>query len=277
MLIDAHHHFWQYNPGEYGWIDENMKILRKDFLPPDLKSTLDHTGIDGVISVQARQSIEETAWLLELASKNPFILGVVGWLPIASDRFQRELEKFEGNPQLVALRHVIQSEADDNFILRADFNKGISLLKKYNLAYDILIYERQLPQTIRFVDKHPNQLFVLDHIAKPLIAKRKISPWKENMLELAKRDNVYCKISGMVTEAEYTNWSEDQLLPYFDAALDSFKPDRLIFGSDWPVCLLGIGYKQWADIVGKIISGLSRDEQASIMGKNARKAYKLTC
>ena len=277
MIIDSHHHFWHYNPYEYGWIQEDMKVLRRDFLPHDLKETIDEAGVDGVISVQARQTPEETEWLLTLANENPFILGVIGWLPIASGDFHQSLEKYCLNPKLVALRHVLQDEQSLDFIMGTDFSRGISLLKNYNLAYDILIYERQLPQIIPFVDSHPNQWFVLDHIAKPLIAKNQLSPWKENITELAKRENVFCKISGMVTEAGITSWSEEQLLPYFDVVLEAFKPNRLLFGSDWPVCLTGVSYTRWTEIVKKFISSLSTSEKASVMGMNARYVYRIDC
>jgi L-fuconolactonase len=277
MIIDSHHHFWNYNPAEYNWIDDNMKVLRKDFLPPDLKSEINKAGIDGVISVQARQNIEETNWLLNLAAENQFIFGIIGWLPIASENFHNKLEKYIETSKLVALRHVIQDEADNNFILDKAFNRGISLLENYKLSYDILIFERHLPQTIRFVDQHPNQVFILDHIAKPLISEGVLSPWDGYIKELSKRENVFCKISGMVTEADYRNWTEDQLQPYLNIVLEAFGPGRLMFGSDWPVCLLGVKYNHWVNIICKFIAELSIDEQAAIMGKNACKAYNLIC
>ncbi|MBW8332659.1 MAG: amidohydrolase family protein [Prolixibacteraceae bacterium] len=275
MIIDSHHHYWQYNPVEYDWIDDSMKVIRTDFLPEKLEPTIRDAGIDGVISVHARQSVEETDWLISLAHQNKFIKGVVGWLPLVQDEIETYLEKYSGENILKGLRHVVQGEADPEFILRNDFNRGISLLKKYSLVYDILIVERQLPNTIKFVDQHPDQVFVLDHIAKPLILKNELSPWKENIQELAKRKNVSCKISGMVTEADFTNWTPEQLLPYFDVILNAFGPDRLLFGSDWPVCLVATSYKNWADLVRKTISTFSETEQAKIMGENAVRIYKL--
>ncbi|MBN2164808.1 MAG: amidohydrolase family protein [Marinilabiliaceae bacterium] len=275
MVIDSHHHYWNYNPVEYDWIDDKMKIIRKDFLPNDLKATVDDAGVDGVITVQARQLVDETDWLLKLASKYDFMRGVVGWLPIADAGFELLLDKYASVHKLVALRHVIQGEPDDNYILRSGFNEGISHLKRYNLTYDILVFERHLQKVINFVDMHPNQTFVLDHIAKPLIKDGVISPWKENIEELAKRDNVFCKISGMVTEADFTNWNEEQLKPYFDVVLNAFTPSKLMFGSDWPVCLVGVEYHNWVKIVQKTISKLSGSEQQQIMGLNALKAYHL--
>lgn len=275
MIIDSHHHFWNYDPIEYDWIDDSMKVIRKDFLPESLEQTIREAGVDGVISVQARQSVEETGWLLDLARQNKFIKGVVGWFPLKNDDIEVDLEKYSGNKLLKGLRHVIQGEPDPEFMFRKDFNRGISLLNKYSLAYDILIVERQLPNTIRFVDQHPDQVFVLDHIAKPLIGKHELSPWKENIQELARRENVSCKISGMVTEADFNSWTPQQLQPYFDVVLEAFGIDRLLFGSDWPVCLVATSYKNWMDLVRKSISELSKLEQAKIMGENAIRLYRL--
>ncbi|MDP3432955.1 MAG: amidohydrolase family protein [Bacteroidota bacterium] len=275
MIIDSHHHYWKYNPVEYDWIDDSMKVIRTDFLPEKLETTIREAGIDGVVSVHARQSVEETDWLIGMAHQNKFMKGVVGWLPLVQDDIEAYLEKYSGEKILKGIRHVVQGEPDPEFILRNDFNRGISLLKKYSLVYDILIFERQLPNTVRFADQHPDQLFVLDHIAKPLIRKNELSPWKENIQELAKRENVSCKISGMVTEADFTNWTPEQLLPYFDVILKAFGPNRLLFGSDWPVCLVATSYKNWADLVRKNISSFSETEQAKIMGENAFRIYDL--
>ena len=275
MIIDSHHHFWKYDPVEYDWIDDSMKKIRADFLPDDLKLTIQETNVDGVISVQARQSLEETDWLIGLANQNNFIKGVVGWLPLIQKDIGGYLEKYSEEKLLKGVRHVIQGEPDPAFMLRKDFNHGITLLKKYSLVYDILIVERQLPNTIRFVDQHPDQVFVLDHIAKPLIGKKELSPWKENIQKLARRENVNCKISGMVTEADYQKWTTSQLLPYFEVILEAFGPDRLLFGSDWPVCLVATSYKNWMDLVQKNITSLSETEQLKIMGGNATRLYQL--
>jgi len=275
MIIDSHHHFWKYDPVEYDWIDDSMKVIRKDFLPENLKTTIQEAGVDGLISVQARQSVEETDWLIGMAQQNEFIKGVVGWLPLIQDDIEKYLEKYVDEKKLKGVRHVIQGESDPEFMLRKDFNHGISLLKKYSLVYDILIVERQLPNTIRFVDQHPDQVFVLDHIAKPLIGSNELSPWKENIQEFARRENVNCKISGMVTEADYQKWITSQLLPYFDVILKAFGPDRLLFGSDWPVCLVATSYKNWMELVQKNIKYLSETERLKIMGGNATRLYKL--
>ena len=275
MIIDSHHHFWKYDPIEYDWIDDSMKVIRKDFLPENLKTTIQEAGVDGVISVQARQSVEETDWLIGMAHQNEFIKGVVGWLPLVQKDIEEYLEKYADEKKLKGVRHVIQGEPDPEFMLRKDFNHGISLLKKYSLVYDILIVERQLPTTIRFVDQHPEQVFVLDHIAKPLIGRNELSPWKENIQKLARRENVNCKISGMVTEADYQKWTPSQLLPYIEVILEAFGPDRLLFGSDWPVCLVATTYTNWVNLVRKNVTPYTKTEQAKIMGENALRLYQL--
>ena len=274
MKIDAHHHFWCYNTRDYGWISDEMAVLRRDFLPADLKSELERAGIDRVVSVQARQCIEETEWLLKLAEENDFIAGVVGWLPLASPEFPALLERFVANPKLRALRHVVQDEPDDRFILGEAFNRGISRLLSAHLAYDILIFERHLPYAIEFVKRHSEeQVFVLDHIAKPKIAAGEMQPWADNLRKLAAFPNVFCKLSGLVTEADIRNWTPDQLRPYVETVLDAFGPDRVMFGSDWPVCTCATTYSSWRGLVGEFISRLNEQEQAQIMGGTALKAY----
>ena len=275
MRIDAHHHFWTYNPQEYGWINDDMAVLRRDFLPRDLKSEISKAGIDGVVSVQARQTIAETVWLLELAGQNDFIRGVVGWVPLVSPKIRVDLEHLADRPKLKAVRHVLQDEPDDHYMLRDDFNRGVSALKDFGLRYDILIFERHLPQAIRLIDRHPQQTFILDHVAKPKIRAGELSPWRQNMQTLAERPNVYCKISGMVTEADWKNWTPAQLRPYLDVALEAFGPARLMFGTDWPVCLVACDYQRWHQTVSDFIAPLSKSEQAQIMGKTAVEAYGL--
>ena len=227
------------------------------------------------MTVQARQSEEETEWLLDQARQNDFIKGIVGWLPLAAPQLDASLEKYAGENMLKGIRHVIQGEPDPDFILRADFNRGIEQLKKQNLVYDILVLESQLPNTIKFVDLHPDQIFVLDHIAKPLIGRNELSPWRERILELARRENVHCKLSGMVTEADFQDWTDTQLHPYFEVVLEAFGPERLLFGSDWPVCLVATTYLDWVNLVRREITALSQFEQNQIMGGNAERIYKL--
>jgi L-fuconolactonase len=273
--IDAHHHLWRYEKEQYGWIGENMEVLARDFSPRDLERELAFSGIDGSVAVQARQSIEETDWLLSLADECDAIRGVVGWAPIASPEFPRELERLRKFKKLKGLRHVVQDEPDDQFLQRPDFNRGIAQLKHFGLAYDILIFERQLPAAIAFVDRHPQQVFVLDHIAKPLIRDRALEPWRTNIRELARRENVYCKLSGMVTEANWTNWCAADLKPYFDVVLDAFGPKRLMAGSDWPVCCLATTHREWFSTLDELIGGLSNAEREMIQGRVAIEAYSL--
>src|ERR1051325_7389573 len=196
MKIDAHHHFWKYTPAEYGWIDDAMKIIRRDFLPEHLRCEIVNAGIDGVVSVQARQSLEETRWLLSLAAQHDFIKGVVGWVPLVDASLREHLAEFSTSKKFRAVRHVLQGEPDERYMLRDDFNRGITALREFGLVYDILIFERQLPRTIEFVDRHPNQVFVLDHVAKPRIKDNALVPWRTNLRELARRPNVFCKVSG---------------------------------------------------------------------------------
>lgn len=275
MKIDSHHHFWNYDPVEYSWIDDTMKVIRRDFLPKHLRAEIAAAGVDGVVSVQARQNLAETQWLLDFASQQDFIKGVVGWVELVSPKVGAELECFATNPKLKSIRHVVQGEPDDNFILREDFNRGIRELKRFNLVYDILILERHLPPTIKFVDAHPDQVFVLDHIAKPRIKAGVFEPWNKNLRELAQRPNVYCKASGLVTEADFATWTEPQLQRYFDVALEAFGPKRLMFGSDWPVCLVACGYARWHKLVSDWISKLTLAEQSRILGGTAVEAYRL--
>ena len=274
MHIDAHHHFWKYNPVEYDWIDENMKNIRQDFLPEHLIEELAKTSIEGVISVQARQIIEETEWLLELANEHSFIKGVTGWLPLVDPEIDKYLEKYSSNKNLRAIRHVLQGEADE-YMLSKNFNRGILALKKYELIYEILISESQLKSAIKLVDNHPNQVFVLDHIAKPLIKSGRLSPWKENIIEISKRPNVYCKLSGLVTEADYQSWTPENLVPYINVVLKAFGAERLLFGSDWPVCEVACEYKDWVNLIKAFLSQLSKIESNQIMGENAINIYDL--
>jgi L-fuconolactonase len=273
--IDAHHHLWRYTPEEYDWIDESMEMLQRDFLPVDLKGAMKSAGVDGTIAVQARRTLEETRWLLDLAEANEEIRSVTGWAPIAGADFPGVMEEFDGREKLKALRHVIQGEKDENYILREDFNAGIRALSGSGLVYEILIYERHLPQTIEFVDRHPNQVFVLDHMAKPLIAAGIVEPWATRMRELAKRENVWCKVSGMVTEADWNTWTPEKLRPYLDVTVEAFGPRRLIAGSDWPVCLVASSYERWWHVLREYFAGFSESEQASVFGGNAIQVYGL--
>ena len=274
--IDSHQHFWHYTASDYNWIDESMSRIRRDFLPPDLQPELRRTGLAGSVSVQARQTLEETRWLLGLRRAYPEIIrGVVGWVPLTSPQLYRTLSELAADPALKGVRHAIQGEPADDFILRPDFNRGVAQLSQFKLVYDILILERHLSYSSVFVDRHPHQVFVLDHIAKPKIAAAELQPWADHLRELAKRPNVFCKLSGLVTEADHRNWTKEQLLPYIDVVLEAFGPGRIMFGSDWPVCLVATSYESWVHLVEQHIHALTPSEQSDILGGTATRVYRL--
>ena len=275
MIVDSHHHFWRYRPAEFGWIDDSMAAIRRDFLPADLAREMGAAGVEAVVSVQARQSVEETRWLLDLATHNPFIAGVVGWVPLVSPTVAADLAQFAAHPKLVGVRHVLQDEPDPRFMLRADFQAGLQAMLAYNLTYDILITHRHLPQTIELVDRNPAQPFVVDHMAKPAIGQGTVEPWASGMRELARRPHVCCKLSGMVTEIGRPHWTIADLRPFVEVVLEAFGPQRVLFGSDWPVCLVACRYARWMEIVQELIAPLSSAERAAILGDNARRVYRL--
>ncbi len=275
MKIDSHQHFWNYSKREFGWLHDGMKVLWRDFMPPDIEPEIGQAGIDGAIAVQVPQTLQGNHFLLKCAAANDFVRGVVGWAPLTSPSVKADLEEYATEPKFKGIRHIAQDEPDDNYLLRDDFNRGVRVLRDFGLAYDILIFERHLPQAITFVDRHPDQVFVLDHIAKPRIRDNELEPWASRIRELAKRPHVYCKLSGMVTEADWQNWTVAQITPFMDAVLEAFGPRRLMFGSDWPVCLLAASYQQWVGIVHDTISRLSDAEQARIWGGTAVEAYRL--
>ena len=253
-----------------------MELLRRDFLPSHLLSETQATHVNGVISVQARQNVEETSWLLSMANSHDWILGVIGWLPLSSPTVRETMARFRNDGKLCGLRHVIQDEQDDGFLARTAFNEGIQTMKEFGWTYDLLIYARQLPFAIAFVDRHPSQLFVLDHIAKPTIQSGvHDETWDRNFKELAKRSNVFCKFSGVVTEVRDRKWSLHSIQRYWDTAIESFGTERLMFGTDWPVCLLKASYADWVSAVSILASQLSETEQAKFWSKNAIKAYRL--
>lgn len=277
MTIDSHHHFWNYDAEEYGWIGDGMDVLKRDFGPADLKPLLDKAGIDGVISVQARTDEKENRFLLDYAKQHDWILGVVGWVDLNREDIGDRLAAYAENTKLVAMRHVLQGESDDRYCLREDFNRGIAALHDHGLAYDILIKQHQLPPIPEFVDRHQGQVFVIDHIAKPVIAGPTADAiWSDGMKAVAERDNVFCKISGVVTEVTTGLEVTPELMrPYFDLVLEAFGPERLMFGSDWPVCLLRSPYVPWSATVREWIGELSADEQSAILGGTAARAYRL--
>lgn len=275
MKIDAHQHFWHYTPQEYGWIGPNMTILQKDHLPDDLAPLLAAAGIEGSVAVQARQTLEETRWLLELADQYPFIQGVVGWVDLRSPDLPEQLERFCTHPKFRGVRHVVQDEPDDQFVLRQDFIRGISMLADFRLTYDIVIFPRHLPVARELVERFPHQPFVLDHMAKPFIKEGKVSPWDADIRRLAAYPNILCKISGMITEADWHGWQPSDFQPYLDVVFEAFGPKRILFGSDWPVCTLAGTYANVVEIASGYAQQLSEEEQADILGETARRFYGL--
>jgi L-fuconolactonase len=277
--IDAHQHFWNYDAVEYGWIDDAMAALRRDFLPGDLKPLLDESGFAGCVAVQARQTLEETRWLLELAARNDFIRGVVGWVDLRSPRLREQLSELAPNPKLVGVRHIVQSEPDDGFMLREDFLRGIAQLEEFGLAYDILVYPRQLKTAARLAAEFPQQRFVLDHIAKPPIAQGALEsvlePWRTDIRALAESPNVWCKVSGMVTEARWNQWRPQDFDPYLDVVFEAFGAGRILIGSDWPVCTVCSGYATTMQIVTDYIAPLPREQQDAVLGGNCTAFYRL--
>lgn len=275
MVIDSHQHFWKYEPIKHSWIDDSMAAIRKDFLPADLQKVYAENDIDGCIAVQADQTLEETDFLLKLAEENDFIKGVVGWVDLRAENIDEVLKSYSKFKKLKGFRHVVQGEADHNFLLRPDFLRGITALEKYNFTYDILVFPHQLGAVLEFVKRFPNQKFVIDHIAKPYIKDGFYDGWAALMFEIGKLPNVYCKLSGMVTEADYSNWSPAQITPYMKLVLFAFGWKKVLFGSDWPVCLVAGNYKEVKKLVTDFIAKLSTTEQVSIMGENAKKFYNI--
>lgn len=275
MIIDSHQHFWKYNPVKHSWINEQMSVIRRDFLPSDLKPVYVKNGVDGCVAVQADQTLAETDFLLEHAHNNAFVKGVVGWVDLRSADVDKDLEKYAKDKHLKGYRHIVQEEADHNFMLRPDFLRGISKLEQYGAVYDILIFPHQLGATLELVKKFPNQKFVIDHIAKPYIKDGFYDGWATMMKEVAKHENVFCKISGMITEADFKSWTPEQIHPYMLLALAAFGPERCMYGSDWPVCLVAGTYTQVMELTTNFISSLSTTEQAAIMGQNAVDFYGL--
>jgi L-fuconolactonase len=275
MHIDAHQHFWIYNPAEYNWIDDSMSPLRRDFLPADLKAELDRSDFQGSIAVQARQTLEETRWLLELAERSPSILGVVGWADLRSPDIRSQLKTLARNPKLVGVRHIVQSEPDNRFLLQPEFLRGIAALEEFDLAYDILIYTKHLPVAAEFVERFARQRFVLDHLAKPPIKSGQINPWAHGIRKLAEFPNVFCKLSGLVTEADWQHWQPEQIVPFLDVAFESFGPDRLMIGSDWPVCLVAASYARTVEVVKTYLQAKSTESREAVRGGNAQRFWRL--
>jgi len=273
--IDAHHHFWLYDPARHGWITEEMSGIRKDFLPKDFEPILKQNGISGSVLVQVDQDEAENEFQLKNAEENDFIKGVVGWVNLQADNIEERLEFYKQYKKMKGFRHILQGEADRALMLKPAFMNGISKLKEFGYTYDILIYTDQLKYAKEFVAAFPDQPFVIDHIAKPNIREHNIKDWKMDITAVAEHENVYCKVSGMVTEADWQNWRKEDFTPYLDVIVEAFGIDRIIYGSDWPVCLVAATYEQMKSIVDDRLSSFSKDEQEKFFGKNAIKFYDL--
>lgn len=275
MRVDAHHHFWRYNPSRDTWITDRMSVLKRDFLPSDLRPELERNGVDATVAVQADQSESETRFLLDLAESHGFISGVVGWIDLRSPDIAQRLESFSRFDKLVGFRHIVQAERDDCFLLQNDFVRGLRQLQSHGYTYDLLVYPRQLPAAVELAARLPEQAFVLDHIGKPEIGNGHRGGWKQQIRELAGHPNVYCKVSGIVTEADWKNWTPELCKPYLDIVFEAFGPQRLMFGSDWPVCLLAGTYEQVTNLVSDYIRQCSPDDEEAIMGGNATRFYRI--
>jgi L-fuconolactonase len=272
--IDSHQHFWRYNPLRDDWITDQMKVIKRDFIPDDLAPILKENKIDGCVAVQADQSEAETRFLLELASKNNIIKGVVGWVDLRSAELLKQLEFYSGAKKLKGFRHIVQAEPV-GFMGGEKFSRGIGLLNQFNFTYDILIYPHQIQDAIWLVRQHPNQKFVVDHLAKPNIREKEFNSWSALMKELASHNNVYCKFSGMVTEADWQHWTKEDFRPYLDLIIDQFGTHRVMYGSDWPVCLLAASYHEQLNILNAYLDTFSASEKDRIMGVNALRFYNL--
>lgn len=275
MRIDAHQHFWTYDPRQYGWIDDSMQALRRDFGPDDLRPELERASFAGSIAVQACHSLEETRWLLRLASRSPFILGVVGWVDLCSEDLRDQLREFSQNSKFLGVRHVVQSEPDDRFLLKPEFLRGIRGLEEFHLTYDILIYPRHLKVAREFVERFPGQRFVIDHMAKPPIKSGALEPWATDFRCLGEFPNVFSKVSGLVTEADWHRWKPDDLEPYLDVAFESFGPERLMIGSDWPVCTVAASYSEVLGTIVEFIDKYAGQASEAVLGGTAARFWRL--
>ena len=274
IRIDAHQHFWRYDAAEYGWTDDSMAPLRRDFLPEHGRSEMRVAGFDGCVAVQVRQTLEETRWLLELADAHPFIRGVVGWVDLQSPAVETELRAVARHPKLVGVRHIVQAEPD-GFLARSTFRRGVAKLERFGLAYDILVFARQLPAAIHFAAAFPDQRFVLDHLGKPDIRAGAFDSWRRDLDRLAALPNVWGKLSGLVTEADWRRWTRAELHRYINAAVDAFGAERLMIGSDWPVCTLAGSYADVMDVVVSAVSARPAAERDAILGGTARQFWNL--
>jgi L-fuconolactonase len=274
-IVDAHQHFWQYHPVRHSWINDEMAVIRRHFMPADMVPFLAQNGVAATVAVQADQTDEETNWLLQLAADNEYIAGVVGWVDLRSDQLEDRLTHYDGFNKLKGFRHILQAE-EPSFMLQPSFVRGIGLLGSFGFTYDILIFPQHIEATLQLVAQFPGQRFVIDHLAKPYIKAGLLDDWVAGLRRLAAFPNVHCKLSGMVTEADYQHWNATDLRPYLDAAVNSFGTSRLLFGSDWPVCLVAASYAQWLQVVKDYFASFSAEEQEAVFSANAIRFYQLS-
>jgi L-fuconolactonase len=275
LKVDTHQHFWKYNPVKHSWINEEMAVIQKDFMPIDLQPILNEVGIGGCIAVQADEDEAENDFLLSLAKNDNFIKGVVGWADFLADDISERLAYYNDFKIIKGFRYILQDKNQRDLMLSKEFLKGIQAMKAYDFVYELLIFPDQLAYAEQLVTQFPNQVFVLDHLAKPMIKAGEIKQWKTAIIALAKHENVYCKVSGMVTEADWKNWNYADLSPYMDVVFSSFGIDRVMFGSDWPVCNLATDYQKVMDVVETQVNSLTINEQEKFWSLNATKCYQL--
>jgi L-fuconolactonase len=275
VRIDAHQHFWRYDAARYPWIGERMQVLKRDHLPSDLEPLLRASGVSGTIAVQAEQAVAETEWLLELADRHAFVRGVVGWVDLCARDAGEALARLARRPKLVGIRHIVHDEPDDDFLLRPDFRRGVARLREHALVYDLLLFPKHLPRAVRLVEEFPEQAFVLDHVAKPVIRDGTLEPWREDLRRLAALPNVSCKLSGLVTEARWDAWRPEHIRPYLDQVLEAFGAERLMIGSDWPVCTLAADYARTLGVVVDWSAALPAAAREGVLGRNALRVYGL--
>jgi L-fuconolactonase len=274
-IVDSHQHFWQVGRFDYPWMSSEVAVLYRDYLPPILEPLLNECGVAQTVLVQASNSIEETRWMLSLAEDHPFIGAVVGWVDLMSDEVERQLEELTAHPKFKGVRHLVESEPAEDWLVQPAVLRGLRSLARYGVSYDLLVHTRHLKHVKTVAERCPELSLVIDHMAKPPIASGEIEEWAQGLKEMAVYPNVSCKLSGLVTEASHTSWRVEDLQPYVERALEFFGAERLMFGSDWPVCLLAASYEQVLEAFQSLLAGLSEDERSRIFGKNAAAVYRL--
>jgi len=275
MRIDAHQHFWNHDPIKHFWINDDMKVIKRDFSPGDLAPLLKESKFDGTIAVQADETMAETTFLLDLARKNDYIKAVVGWVDLRKEAVEEDLLMLKSQQKLAGFRCIMQGTEDEAYLKNSVFLKNVSRLTQFDFTYDLLVFHNQMESLVRFTDKLQDNRLILDHIGKPDIKNKQIKQWREQLRILSSNPNIYCKLSGMLTEADHQRWTYDDIMPYMETAAEYFGVDRLCFGSDWPVCLLAGSFKQVHDVVDRFVEQLNTTEREKIFGTNTAAFYKI--